>query len=290
VTNSSQKKVLQENIQNINIFESGKNATVINKLSFESNKKNITNLVSDLNIVNNNIFEKRTSQNINQVYKELNLTNKDITKEIKLLQKEHRRIEKATNNFVRTISKQNNLATQNIYDYLSFTNNNFVSKTNIDSKYGDYSKIYTLLNNSKVINQYVKSTVEKVSNNVSETRIVKQVENIRFDLHKTVQENNFKLENYNKITSNNYFEQKEVESKQEKIIETKVEQLLVKKIENVTNSLVKNVMTKNEFTLIKNEIVNEILQIQIKQEDKLKQFRLETQQTVQDMLERFLRS
>jgi hypothetical protein len=290
VTNSSQKKVLQENIQNINIFESGKNATVINKLSFESNKKNITNLVSDLNIVNNNIFEKRTSQNINQVYKELNLTNKDITKEIKLLQKEHRRIEKATNNFVRTISKQNNLATQNVYDYLSFTNNNFVSKTNIDSKYGDYSKIYTLLNNSKVINQYVKSTVEKVSNNVSQTRIVKQVENIRFDLHKTVQENNFKLENYNKITSNNYFEQKEVESKQEKIIETKVEQLLVKKIENVTNSLVKNVMTKNEFTLIKNEIVNEILQIQIKQEDKLKQFRLETQQTVQDMLERFLRS
>jgi hypothetical protein len=127
-----------ENIQNINIFESGKNATVINKLSFESNKKNITNLVSDLNIVNNNIFEKRTSQNINQVYKELNLTNKDITKEIKLLQKEHRRIEKATNNFVRTISKQNNLATQNVYDYLSFTNNNFVSKTNIDSKYGDY--------------------------------------------------------------------------------------------------------------------------------------------------------
>lgn len=290
VTNSSQKKVLQENIQNINIFESGKNATVINKLSFESNKKNITNLVSDLNIVNNNIFEKRTSQNINRVYKELNLTNKDITKEIKLLQKEHRRIEKATNNFVRTISKQNNLATQNVYDYLSFTNNSFVTKTNIDSKYGDYSKIYNLLNNSKVINQYVKSTVEKVSNNVSQTRIVKQVENIRFDLHKTVQENIFKLENYNKITSNNYFEQKEAESKQEKIIETKVEQLLVKKIENVTNSLVKNVMTKNEFTLIKNEIVNEILQIQIKQEDKLKQFRLETQQTVQDMLERFLRS
>ena len=290
VTNSSQRKVLQENIQNINIFESGKNATVINKMSFESNKKNITNLVSEINIVSNNKFEKKTSQNIQQVYKELNLTNKDITKEIKLLQKEHRRIEKATNNFVRTISKQNNLATQNVYDYLSFTNNNFVSKTNVDSKYGDYSKIYTLLNNSKVINQYVKSNVEKVSNNLSQTRIVNQVENIRFDLHKTVQENIFKLENYNKITSNNYFEQKEVESKQEKIIETKVEQLLVKKIENVTNSLVKNVITKNEFNLIKNEIVNEILQIQIKQEDKLKQFRLETQQTVQDMLERFLRS
>lgn len=290
VTNSSQRKVLQENIQNINIFESGKNATVINKMSFESNKKNITNLVSEINIVSNNKFEKKTSQNIQQVYKELNLTNKDITKEIKLLQKEHRRIEKATNNFVRTISKQNNLATQNVYDYLSFTNNNFVSKTNVDSKYGDYSKIYTLLNNSKVINQYVKSNVEKVSNNLSQTRIVNQVENIRFDLHKTVQENIFKLENYNKITSNNYFEQKEVESKQEKIIETKVEQLLVKKIENVTNSLVKNVITKNEFNLIKNEIVNEILQIQIKQEDKLKQFRLETQQTVQEMLERFLRS
>ena len=290
VTNSSQRKVLQENIQNINIFESGKNATVINKMSFESNKKNITNLVSEINIVSNNKFEKKTSQNIQQVHKELNLTNKDITKEIKLLQKEHRRIEKATNNFVRTISKQNNLATQNVYDYLSFTNNNFVSKTNVDSKYGDYSKIYTLLNNSKVINQYVKSNVEKASNNLSQTRIVNQVENIRFDLHKTVQENIFKLENYNKITSNNYFEQKEVESKQEKIIETKVEQLLVKKIENVTNSLVKNVITKNEFNLIKNEIVNEILQIQIKQEDKLKQFRLETQQTVQDMLERFLRS
>lgn len=290
VTNSSQRKVLQENIQNINIFESGKNATVINKMSFESNKKNITNLVSEINIVSNNKFEKKTSQNIQQVHKELNLTNKDITKEIKLLQKEHRRIEKATNNFVRTISKQNNLATQNVYDYLSFTNNNFVSKTNVNSKYGDYSKIYTLLNNSKVINQYLKSNVEKVSNNISQTRIVNQVENIRFDLHKTVQENIFKLENYNKITSNNYFEQKEVESKQEKIIETKVEQLLVKKIENVTNSLVKNVITKNEFNLIKNEIVNEILQIQIKQEDKLKQFRLETQQTVQDMLERFLRS
>ena len=87
------------------------------------------------------------------------MTNKDITKEIKLLQKEHRRIEKATNNFVRTISKQNNLATQNVYDYLSFTNNNFVSKTNVDSKYGDYysstvSENEVSSNNSDIIESY----------------------------------------------------------------------------------------------------------------------------------------
>jgi hypothetical protein len=66
--------------------------------------------------------------------------------------------------------------------------------------------------------------------------------------------------------------------------------LLVKKIENVTNNLVSNVITKNEFNTIKKEIIQEIFNIEIKTEERIQELRKETQQTVQTMLERFLRS
>ena len=51
-----------------------------------------------------------------------------------------------------------------------------------------------------------------------------------------------------------------------------------------------NVITKNEFNTIKKEIIQEIFNIEMKTEERIKEIRKETQQTVQTMLERFLRS
>jgi hypothetical protein len=100
----------------------------------------------------------------------------------------------------------------------------------------------------------------------------------------------YRVINNFKSTTNNYHEQRDVEQKQEKLIEKKVDQLLTNKIETVTNSLVKNVLTKNEFDSIKRDIVYEILKIQNSTDEKIEQIKRETQQTVQNMLEKFLRS
>jgi hypothetical protein len=283
------KTDLKENIEQINIFESGKNSTVINKYSFESNKKNIKNLYSELNLVNETKIEKRTSQNISQIYNELNQTTKDIKTEIKSLIRDQRNIVRSTNNFVKAVSKSQNLGQQNLYDFLNFSNYSSVNKTSNAIKYGDYNQVYNLLNITKF--EQNKDFTKSVKRVVNETiRLTKKTENISFDIHKVSNEKVYRVINNFKSTTNNYHEQREVEQKQEKLIEKKVDQLLTNKIETVTNSLVKNVLTKNEFDSIKRDIVYEILKIQNSTDEKIEQIKRETQQTVQNMLEKFLRS
>jgi len=283
------KSDLKENIEQINIFETGKNSVTINKYSFESNKKKIQNLYSELNLVQQNKIERRTSQNISQVFNELNQVTKDIKSELKNVIREQKNILRSTNNFVRAVSKSQNLGQQNLYDFLSFSNYVSNSKTSNTTKYGDYNQVYNLLNVSKVeADSGIKQTVNKV---VSEKiRLTQKTEKISFDIHKVNSDKIYKIFNTVKSTTNNYHEQREVEQKQEKLIEKKVDQLLTNKIELVTNNLVKNVLTKNEFDSIKRDIVYEILKVQNSTDEKLEQFKRETQQTVQNMLEKFLRS
>lgn len=283
------KSDLKENIEQINIFETGKNSVTINKYSFDSNKKKIQNLYSELNLVQQNKIERRTSQNISQVFNELNQVTKDIKSELKNVTREQKNILRSTNNFVRAVSKSQNLGQQNLYDFLSFSNYVLNSKTSNTTKYGDYNQVYNLLNVSKVeADSGIKQTVNKV---VSEKiRLTQKTEKISFDIHKVNSDKIYKIFNTVKSTTNNYHEQREVEQKQEKLIEKKVDQLLTNKIELVTNNLVKNVLTKNEFDSIKRDIVYEILKVQNSTDEKLEQFKRETQQTVQNMLEKFLRS
>jgi len=283
------KSDLKENIEQINIFESGKNSTTINKYSFDSNKKKIQNLYSELNLVQENKIERRTSQNVSQVFNELNQVTKDIKSELKNVIREQKNILKSTNNFVRAVSKSQNLGQQNLYDFLSFSNYVSNSKVSNTAKYGDYNQVYNLLNVSKVeADSGIKKTVNKV---VSEKiRLTHKTEKISFDIHKINSDKIYKIFNTVKSTTNNYHEQREVEQKQEKLIEKKVDQLLTNKIELVTNNLVKNVLTKNEFDSIKRDIVYEILKVQNSTDEKLEQFKRETQQTVQNMLDKFLRS
>jgi len=283
------KNDLKQNIQEINIFEAGKNSTIINKYSFESNKKNIQNLYSELNLVQQNKIERRTSQNISQVYNELNQVNKEIKQELRSILKEQKNIVKSSNNFIKAISKSQNLGQQNLYDYLSFTNYSSTNKISNLTKYGDYNQVYNLLNVSKItenvaVNKAIKKTVNET------IRLTQKTEKISFDIHKVNNEKVFKIFNTIKSTTNNYHEQREAEQKQEKLIEKKVDQLLTNKIELVTNNLVKNVLTKNEFDSIKRDIVYEILKVQNSTDEKLEQFKRETQQTVQTMLDKFLRS
>jgi hypothetical protein len=283
------KSDLKENIEQINIFETGKNSTTINKYSFDNNKKKIQNLYSELNLVQENKIERRTSQNISQVFNELNQVTKDIKSELKNVIKEQRNILKSTNNFVRAVSKSQNLGQQNLYDFLSFSNYVSNRKTSNTAKYGDYNQVYNLLNVSKVeVDSRINRTVNKFVN--EKIRLTQKTENISFDIHKISSEKVYKIFNTIKSTTNNYHEQREVEQKQEKLIEKKVDQLLTNKIETVTNSLVKNVLTKNEFDSIKKDIVYEILKIQNSTDEKIEQIKRETQQTVQNMLEKFLRS
>ena len=280
---------MKENIEQINIFETGKNSTIINKYSFDNNKKKIQNIYSELNLVQENKIERRTSQNISQVFNELNQVTKDIKSELKNVIKEQRNILKSTNNFVRAVSKSQNLGQQNLYDFLSFSNYVSNSKTSNTAKYGDYNQVYNLLNVSKIeVDSRINKTVNKFVN--EKIRLTQKTENISFDIHKISSEKVYKIFNTIKSTTNNYHEQREVEQKQEKLIEKKVDQLLTNKIETVTNSLVKNVLTKNEFDSIKKDIVYEILKIQNSTDEKLEQIKRETQQTVQNMLEKFLRS
>lgn len=283
------KSDLKENIEQINIFESGKNSTTINKYSFESNKKKVQNLYSELNLVQENKIERKTSQNISQVFNELNQVTKDIKSELKSVIKEQKNILKSTNNFVRAVSKSQNLGQQNLYDFLSFSSYITTSKTSNTTKYGDYNQVYNLLNVSKVeADNVVKKTVNKVLS--EKIRLTQKTEKISFDIHKVSSDKIYKIFNTVKSTTNNYHEQREADQKQEKLIEKKVDQLLTNKIELVTNNLVKNVLTKNEFDSIKKDIVYEILKVQNSTDEKLEQFKRETQQTVQNMLDKFLRS
>lgn len=267
VTNKTQKVQLQEFIQNLNLLETEKNTTILNRYSFENNKKNISNLFSELNVTQQIKQEKKTEREFVRLSKRLDKINKE------------------------TIKVQGNSykVEQNFFDMMNFYNEQKVSKTSKDRKVNNFFQLLDVLNVQKTNNEKkVSQKFQKIEQN--QNRIINNTSQIKIDVYKEKKDNYYKVDNRQTFTSNNYHQEKEDQKKTEKIVENKVEELLVKKIENVTNNLVSNVITKNEFHTIKKEIINEIFNIEMKTEEKIRELRKETQQTVQTMLERFLRS
>ena len=267
VTNKTQKVQLQEFIQNLNLLETEKNTTILNRYSFESNKKNISNLFSELNFTQQVKQEKRNERDFARISKRLDKMNRE------------------------TIRVQGNSykVEQNFFDMMNFYNEQKVTKTSKDRKVSNFVQLLDVLNIQKTTNERkVTQKIQKIEQ--TQNRIINNTSQIKIDVYKEKKDNYYKVDNRQTFTTNNYHQEKEEQKKTEKIVENKVEELLVKKIENVTNNLVSNVITKNEFHTIKKEIIQEIYNIEMKTEERIKELRKETQQTVQTMLERFIRS
>ena len=267
VTNKTQKIQLQEFIQNLNLLETEKNTIILNRYSFESNKKNISNLFSELNVTQQVKQEKRNEREFARISKRLDKMNRE------------------------TIRVQGNSykVEQNFFDMMNFYNEQKVTKTSKDRKVSNFVQLLDVLNIQKTTNERkVTQKIQKIEQ--TQNRIINNTSQIKIDVYKEKKDNYYKVDNRQTFTTNNYHQEKEEQKKTEKIVENKVEELLVKKIENVTNNLVSNVITKNEFHTIKKEIIQEIYNIEMKTEERIKELRKETQQTVQTMLERFIRS
>jgi hypothetical protein len=267
ITNKTQKVQLQEFIQNLNLLETEKNTTILNRYSFESNKKNISNLFTELNLTQQIKQEKRTEKEFARISKRLDRMNKE------------------------TIKVQGNSykVEQNFFDMMNFYNEQKVTKTSKDRKVNNFFQLLDVLNVQKTTNEKkVTQKIQKIEQ--VQNRIVNNTSQIKIDVYREKKDNYYKVDNRQTFTTNSYHQEKEEQKKTEKIVENKVEELLVKKIENVTNNLVSNIITKNEFNTIKKEIIQEIFNIEMKTEERIQELRKETQQTVQTMLERFLRS
>jgi hypothetical protein len=267
ITNKTQKVQLQEFIHNLNLLETEKNTTILNRYSFESNKKNISNLFTELNLTQQTRQEKRTEKEFARISKRLDRINRE------------------------TIKVQGNSykVEQNFFDMMNFYSEQKVNKTSKDRKVNNFFQLLDVLNVQKSTSERkVTQKIQKIEQ--VQNRIVNNNSQIKIDVYREKKDNYYKVDNRQTFTSNNYHHEKEEQKKTEKIVENKVEELLVKKIENVTNNLVSNVITKNEFNTIKKEIIQEIFNIEIKTEERIQELRKETQQTVQTMLERFLRS
>jgi hypothetical protein len=267
ITNKTQKVQLQEFIQNLNLLETEKNTTILNRYSFESNKKNISHLFTELNVTQQMKQEKKNDREFARISKRLDRINRE------------------------TIKVQGNSykVEQNFFDMMNFYNEQKVTKTSKDRKVNNFFQLLDVLNVQKTTNERkVTQKIQKVEQ--TQNRIINNTSQIKIDVYKDKKDNYYKVDNRQTFTTNNYHQEKEEQKKTEKIVENKVEELLVKKIENVTNNLVSNVITKNEFHTIKKEIIQEIYNIEMKTEERIKDLRKETQQTVQTMLERFLRS
>lgn len=267
ITNKTQKVLLQEFIQNLNLLETEKNTTILNRYSFESNKKNISYLFTELNVTQQMKQEKKTDREFARISKRLDRINRE------------------------TIKVQGNSykVEQNFFDMMNFYNEQKVTKTSKDRKVNNFFQLLDVLNVQKTTNERkVTQKIQKVEQ--TQNRIINNTSQIKIDVYKEKKDNYYKVDNRQTFTTNNYHQEKEEQKKTEKIVEKKVEELLVKKIEIVTNNLVSNVITKNEFHTIKKEIIQEIYNIEMKTEERIKELRKETQQTVQTILERFLRS
>ena len=267
ITNKTQKVQLQEFIQNLNLLETEKNTTILNRYSFESNKKNISHLITELNVTQQMKQEKKNDREFARISKRLDRINRE------------------------TIKVQGNSykVEQNFFDMMNFYNEQKVTKTSKDRKVNNFFQLLDVLNVQKTTNERkVTQKIQKVEQ--TQNRIINNTSQIKIDVYKDKKDNYYKIDNRQTFTTNNYHQEKEEQKKTEKIVENKVEELLVKKIENVTNNLVSNVITKNEFQTIKKEIIQEIFNIEMKTEERIKELRKETQQTVQTMLDRFLRS
>jgi hypothetical protein len=256
-------------------------------MNFDYSKKNITSLYNDLNVTNVSKVERRQDKLYNILSKNINITNKSTENNIKQINLSNKISNKLFRQEIN--EKMNRLVNiQNSFDAITFNKIESVNKTKDRKKAKDLLDVYNVLNASnRYSNQY--NISNQVVKNV-ETRIVNKLSKISYDIKKNEVVDEIKILNVKKFETNNYFEEQEQKRKQEQMVSEQVEKLLVDKIQNVTNNFVQEVVTKQEINQIKNEIILEIFNIENKTEQKLSEFKNETRQTVQNMLEKFLRS
>jgi hypothetical protein len=251
-------------LQNINLTKTEKNLEVIKKYSFDSNKKNISNFFNELNVVSLFKSEKKKKK-----------TFSSINKQIDRLYRMNERVESKAAR-----------AEQSFYDLINFSDYSVTKKTSTKKEIKNF---FQTLNQVKITNEQVRQRT-KPSVKVSEFRITQSSEKVKIDIHKQKADNYYKVENVNRFYKKSYYEEKQEKEAQEKVIESKVEELLVQKIQHVTNNITNNVITKQEINNIKQEIIREIFKVEEKYEKKIQAIKQETQQTVQSMLNQFLKS
>ena len=255
---------ISEVLQNINLTKTEKNLEVIKKYSFDSNKKNISNFFNELNVVSLFKTERKTEK-----------TFSSINKQIDRLYRMNERVESKAAR-----------AEQSFYDLINFSDYSVTKKTSTKKEIKNF---FQTLNQVKITNEQVRQRT-KPSVKVNEFRITQSSEKVKIDIHKQKTDNYYKVENVNRFYKKSYFEEKQEKEAQEKVIESKVEELLVQKIQHVTNNITNNVITKQEINNIKQEIIREIFKVEEKYEKKIQAIKQETQQTVQSMLNQFLKS
>jgi hypothetical protein len=255
---------ISEVLQNINLTKTEKNLEVIKKYSFDSNKKNISNFFNELNVVSLFKSERKTEK-----------TFSSINKQIDRLYRMNERVESKAAR-----------AEQSFYDLINFSDYSVTKKTSTKKEIKNF---FQTLNQVKITNEQVRQRT-KPSVKVSEFRITQSSEKVKIDIHKQKADNYYKVENVNRFYKKSYYEEKQEKEAQEKVIESKVEELLVQKIQHVTNNITNNVITKQEINNIKQEIIREIFKVEEKYEKKIQAIKQETQQTVQSMLNQFLKS
>ena len=255
---------ISEVLQNINLTKTEKNLEVIKKYSFDSNKKNISNFFNELNVVSLFKSERKTEK-----------TFSSINKQIDRLYRMNERVESKAAR-----------AEQSFYDLINFSDYSVTKKTSTKKEIKNF---FQTLNQVKITNEQVRQRT-KPSVKVNEFRITQSSEKVKIDIHKQKADNYYKVENVNRFYKKSYYEEKQEKEAQEKVIESKVEELLVQKIQHVTNNITNNVITKQEINNIKQEIIREIFKVEEKYEKKIQAIKQETQQTVQSMLNQFLKS
>ena len=255
---------ISEVLQNINLIKSDKHLAFITKLSFDSNKKNISNVYNELNVTSIQKSEKKTEKSFTSINKQIDRL--------------YRMSERVESKAAR--------AEQSFYDLINFSDYSVTKKTSTKKEIKNF---FQTLNQVKITNEQVRERI-KPSVKVNEFRITQSSEKVKIDIHKQKTDNYYKVENVNRFYKKSYFEEKQEKEAQEKVIESKVEELLVQKIQHVTNNITNNVITKQEINNIKQEIIREIFKVEEKYEKKIQAIKQETQQTVQSMLNQFLKS
>lgn len=287
ISKNTQNVLKSEFLQNINIVDLHKTTKAFSTMNFDYSKKNITSLYNDLNVTNVSKVERRQDKLYNILSKNIHITNKNTENNIKQINLSNKINNKL---FRQEINEKINrlVNIQNSFDAITFNKIESVNKIKDRKKAKDLLDVYNVLNASnRYSNQY--NISNQVVKNV-ETRIVNKLSKISYDIKKSEVVDDIRILNVKKFETNNYFEEQEQKRKQEEVISKHVEKLLVDKIQNVTNNFVQEVVTKQEINQIKNEIILEIFNIENKTEQKLSEFKNETRQTVQNMLEKFLRS
>lgn len=287
ISKNTQNIIKSDILSNINIIDLHKTTKSFSSMNFDYSKKNITNLYNDLNITNVSKIEKSQDKLYSSLIKNVQVNSKNIQNNIRELNFSNK-----LNNILfkqeinEKISQIKNV--QNAFDAKIFNKIEVATKSSKKEKMQNLLEIYNAINtSSKYSTQY---KIDNSQFNKVETRIVNKLSKISYDIKKTENLEDVRVLNIKKIQNFNYFEEQEQKRKQEEMISEHVEKLLVDKIQNVTNNIVHQVVTKQEINQIKNEIIFEIFNIENKTEQKLSEFKKETRQTVQNMLEKFLRS